>query len=164
MRWCQKGWETLTKMEALATLPQNSADYCSCFFHFFSAWMSLKNHCQKSPWEVPADIKRQTLKNNFDKKIQVKTLYENHQVHTFDIEITPSKFIALFLAVNRSSLHPEISSWTYTKNEDIIKFKTVRKRVNCYAYKFRWKVLSNVLFYIFFPLRNILLAKATQKN
>jgi hypothetical protein len=66
--------------------------------------------------------------------------------------------------VNRSSLHPEISSWTYTKNKDIIKFKTVRKRVNCYTYKFRWKVLSNVLFYIFFPLRNILLVKATQKN
>lgn len=29
---------------------------------------------------------------------------------TFDNEITPSKFIALFLAVNKSSLHPEISS------------------------------------------------------
>jgi hypothetical protein len=30
---------------------------------------------------------------------------------TFDIEITPSKFTALFLAVNKSSLHPLTSSW-----------------------------------------------------
>nr|GMD84662.1 hypothetical protein Iba_chr14aCG16880 [Ipomoea batatas] len=29
----------------------------------------------------------------------------------WNIEITPSKFMALFLAVNKSSLHPEISSY-----------------------------------------------------
>lgn len=37
----------------------------------------------------------------------------------FDIEMTPSKFIALFLAVNKSSFHPEISprsdGWFFRK-------------------------------------------------
>jgi len=32
------------------------------------------------------------------------------EIITFDIAITPSKLIALFLAVNKSSAHPEISS------------------------------------------------------
>lgn len=37
-------------------------------------------------------------------------LLTNYKFFTFDMAITPSKFTALFLAVNKSSLHPEISS------------------------------------------------------
>lgn len=45
---------------------------------------------------------------------------------TFDRAITPSKLIALFLAVNKSSAHPEMSScqqiyqWTAQKPERIV--------------------------------------------
>lgn len=43
---------------------------------------------------------------------------KDYQRATFDIEITPSRFIALFLAVNRSSLHPETSSCKQTRSAD----------------------------------------------
>lgn len=38
-------------------------------------------------------------------------------ISTFDIDITPSRFNALFLAVNKSSFHPEISSCNRNENQ-----------------------------------------------
>lgn len=75
------------------------------------------NHYKRSPYEAPVSIKRQQT------IVPLSTgphYLRDHQVPTFDIEITPSKLIALFLAVNRSSLHPEISSCIYRKNYEKI--------------------------------------------
>lgn len=82
---------------------------------------------------------------------------------TFDIAITPSKFIALFLAVNKSSAHPEISSYQKSDSSFIsgkaqdnsIKMMRVKSPAKL-TYKLGWKILPHVLLSIFLPLRNIL--------
>lgn len=56
-----------------------------------------------------------------------------YQEVTFDIEITPSKLTALFLEVNKSSLHPQISSWTKNssqKSEQVMKNNNKKNHVH----------------------------------
>lgn len=48
-------------------------------------------------------------------------------IPTLDIEMTPSKFNALFLAVNKSSLHPEISSCKHISQNGLSKLKKKNK-------------------------------------
>ena len=69
------------------------------------------------------------MKNGMNVNGQI--YFENHyQGETFDNEMTPSKFIALFLAVNRSSLHPETSSCIQKRYAEIIITQIVNESYN----------------------------------
>ena len=83
-------------------------------FTFFALWWSWRTITGSSHWRALQGPKDNINNITYIKKIKKingsKTFIKEYNKATFDIEITASKFIELFLAVNKSSLHPEISS------------------------------------------------------
>jgi hypothetical protein len=75
---------------------------------------------------------------------------------TFERAITPSKLMALFLAVNKSSAHPEMSSCQQLYQTRQHKHKRKTSIMKSCTYKFRGEILSHVLISVLLPLSYIL--------
>lgn len=129
------------------------------FLLFFSPFFRF-NRADEPLLKVPTGGPCNDHNNNeVNKAISCAASHSLRKIKTFDIDITPSKFAALFLAENKSSLQPETSPWRWTEACYFpIEVRTETEMI-VFTYKVRWKILPHVLIRIFFPLWDILLVE-----